>query len=418
MLRCALTAAQRAATPIPCSPFPIPSKRSTSLVVVYSAGALQGFAFVLVPALGAVLQAAPYRLSAEAYGALFLPESLGAILSALLAGPFDRRAGAHGVLRLGLACNVGAAALLAASALGAGTPAAYAMLLAETTLLGAGFGFTLSVTNGMTAALFPQHDVAAVTVLNAVIGGATAASPLILQWLQPVAAWWWWPATLALGFAVVLLLSLLLPPAPAAPRAAEPGGGLTRLLALFAAAALLYAVVEGTFGSWITRYAAGHHFPAHAGALALAAFWGAMTAFRVLLGLVPERVVAPRRLYLAAPPAIAIAFVAVATVTSPAGLVVAFAGAGAACSIYYPFTMSFALEAFPDARTRAAGVLVAALMAGEGLGSWLLGPLQRWLDLGLIYLAFALWAVPLFLLARRLGGARAGGRRAASRATR
>lgn len=377
-----------------------------SLAIAYLAGALQGFAFVLIPALGAVLQAAPYGLSAGAYGALFLPETLGAIASALLAGPLDRRFGLQGTFRLGMACNIGAALLLVGSAWRAGQPGAYAMLLAETALLGVGFGFTLSVINTMTAALVPQRDVAAVTVLNAVIGGATAGSPLVLEWFERGGAWWRWPLALALGFALLLALSLGRLGGSGRARDAGERAAPASLLAAFAAAVLIYAVVEGTFGSWATRYAAAHHFAPRWGALALAAFWGAMTAFRLLLGALPPRIIAPRRLYVASPVAIGIAFMLVAVVSSPGALVIAFGAAGAACSVYYPFTMSFALERFPRAGAEAAGVLVAALMAGEGLGSWLIGPLQRWLDLGLIYLAFSVWSVPLLVLAWRLGRAR------------
>jgi MFS family permease len=376
-----------------------PAGFRTRVGIVYLAGLLQGCAFVLIPALGGVLRSAPFDLSAASYGALFLPETAGAIASALVAGRFEQRMGAGGVLRLGVACNIAATLLLATSAAFAGSAGAFALLLAETALLGFGFGLTLSVINHFAAALFPQAEVTAVTVLNAVIGGATALSPLILQAFQTVGRWWLWP--LVIGAAFVLLLALPRFDEQRAASTARSDGSTSRghLLVMYASAVFIYAIVEGSFGSWISVYASEHHFASHQGAWALAAFWGTMTLFRLLLGVASARTLSPRTLYLISPITIAACFIAAAQVTTPAGLVIAFAAAGAACSIYYPFSMSFALDAFPAAQTRTAGVLVAALMAGEGIGSWLLGPLQQWFKLAHIYTASAVWALPLLLLA-------------------
>lgn len=371
--------------------------------IVYAAGLLQGFAFVLVPALGGVLRDAPFALSAGSYGLLFLPQTAGAIASAMIAGRLEKRIGAGGIFRLGLACNIAAALLLTASAAAAGSAAAFPMLLCETALLGFGFGFNLSVINHFAASLFPRSEIAAVTVLNAVIGGATAMSPLILQVCQAMLRWWLWPLTIGALFLLLLLAS----PRFEQHRATSPlrsagSGNDARLLALFATAVLIYAIVEGSLGSWISVYAGDHHFPARHGAWALAAFWGTMTAVRLLLAMTSGRWLSPRILYLVSPVAIAVCFIAASHVAAPAGLVIAFASAGAACSIYYPFSMSFALDAFPGMQTRTAGVLVAALMAGEGIGSWLPGPLQQWIDLSRIYAFSALWGLPLLMLAWHL----------------
>lgn len=377
-----------------------------AVCTVYGAGLLQGLAFVLLPALGGVLKSAPFALSASSYGALFLPETAGAIVSALVAGRLETRTGSRGVFRLGLLCNIAAALLLAASITTAGSPLAYTMLLAEAALLGFGFGLELSVINHFAAALFPANSVAAVTVLNAVIGGASAVSPLVLQVFDDLARWWLWPALIGAAFGVLLALSWFERGHEGSWRGGRRPLPDRRLVALFAGATLVYAIVEGSFGSWIAVYAGAHLFSPRLGAWALAGFWGAMTVFRVLLGIAPARWLPPRVLYLVSPIAIAVSFIAASAVTTAPGLVVAFACAGAACSIYFPFSMAFALEAFPDAQTESAGVLVAALMAGEGIGSWLLGPLQQWLDLSAIYASFSLWGAPLLWFAWRLGRVR------------
>jgi fucose permease len=380
-----------------------------SVFTVYGAGLLQGLAFVLIPALGSLLEASPYRLSHSAYGMLFLPETAGAIGSALAAGPLNARMGDHGVFRLGLGCNVLAGALLAGSAPFAGQALAYAMLLAESAFLGLGFGLTLAAINHFAADLFPRNETAAITILNGVIGGSTAVSPLVLHAFEVAGAWWLWPALVAGGFALVLGSSARI--GEAQRRAASLRGQARFPLAMFGLAVLLYAICEGTFGSWADIYVTvTQGLPSRYGAWALTAFWGGMTAFRVGLSLLPKRWTSPVALYLAAPLAMAACFVALFFAGGAWALVGTFAAAGAACGIYYPYSMSFALQVYDQAQTRVAGLLVAALMAGEGIGSYAVGPLQDWVGLERIYAFSALWAVPLVALAFYLGRYAAGHR--------
>ncbi len=368
-----------------------------SAVAVYTAGFLQGCAFVLIPALGNILAAPPYHLSSSAYGALFLPQTLGAIFSALGADALQKRIGSHGLFRTGVAANVLALLLLACAAYTGGA-LAHGLLLLETLFLGVGFGLTLAAINHYAARLFPRAATMAVTLLNAAIGGATAISPLILHGIAAWTRWGVWPLVLAAGFGLALIFPL---------PASTPRQGVSQTwqpsMRLFALAVFIYAMCEGIFGSWASIYiGVNKALPAHYGALALSLFWGSMTLFRVLLALVPERAVAPRLLYLAAPLGMGACFAALPFLSSAWALVGVFAAAGAACSIYFPFSMSYGLAAFAGQQTRMAGLMVAALMAGEGIGSFALGPLQSWVRLERIYLFSALLAVPLFVLGWRL----------------
>ena len=83
-----------------------------SAIAVYAAGFLQGSAFVLIPALGSILAAAPYHLSSSVYGLLYLPQAVGAIIGALSAGFLQKRIGSHGIFRLGVEANLVALILL------------------------------------------------------------------------------------------------------------------------------------------------------------------------------------------------------------------------------------------------------------------------------------------------------------------
>ncbi|MFA5732321.1 MAG: MFS transporter [Acidithiobacillus sp.] len=370
-------------------------KRGTT--AVYTAGFLQGAAFVMIPALGHILHQAPYAFGNSAYGFLYFPEILGAILSALAAGGIHSRLGGSGVFRLGALSNAAAMFLLVAAAF-AGSGLAYGLILAETLLLGIGFGLTNAAINRSASLLFAGAATAAVTILNAVIGGATAISPLILEGFRSSIGWAGWPALLALAWLALLLLPI------AAEGPAELGGlrAWRRSMLPFAGAVLIYAICEGSFGSWANiLVSVNRGLPAASGALALALFWGGMTAARFALGFIPNRLLHRRIVYLLAPLGIAACFLLIPQLITASALLIAFTAAGAACGIYYPYSMAYGIAAHPQEGTQMAGLLVGALMVGEGIGSFGLGPLQDLLRLGHIYTLSALWAIPLFWLAWR-----------------
>ena len=370
-----------------------------SAIPIYGAGVLQGAAFVLVPSLGRVLEAPPYRLDAAAYGALYFPEILGAVAGALLAGRLHRTRGAAAVRRSGLAANAIAMVLLAIASLTRGEVATAAILL-ETACLGIGFGLTLASLNPAAAALFPRAPTAAITTLNGAIGVATALAPLGLEAARRAGAWGTMPAALAVGFAGLLLVRDTEGSARSAPlrhARAHPS------LRAFIAAVAVYAIAEGSFSSWAQVYLVRvGHADASRGALALSAFWGAMTLLRLALGVVPERGAARRRLLLVSALGIGASFLLIAQLRSALALVVGFAVAGAACGIYYPYAMAFGLASDAGDPIGFAGSMVAALMIGEGLGSFAPGELQRFASLPTLYAGAAALALPLALYAWRL----------------
>ncbi len=373
----------------------VASGRRAAVAAVYGTGILQGAAFVLVPSLGKILGAAPYGYGAKSYGLLYFPEIGGAIIGALVAGRLQRRAGSPAVLRAGLGANAIGMALLVLASLTGGS-GAYAAILAQTLCLGVGFGLTLATLNPYAALLFPRTPTTAITVLNGLIGAATALAPLALHATAAAGHWGAMPFALMCGFA---LLTLVAPPA----QRAEDGGRLEAGMLPFALAVLLYAAAEGSFSSWAQIYVGR---VAHGGAiavtLALSAFWGGITALRLALGFVPERGRTRGLLFLLSALGIGASFAALATLRDPAALVAAYAAAGAACSVYYPYVMAYGLRAWPRQRVALAGLLVAALMIGEGVGSLAPGSLAGAASLPRLYLAESLIALPLSYFAWRL----------------
>ena len=362
--------------------------RALNIVTLYAAGILQGAAFVLVPALGKILADAPYHYSAQMYGMLYFPEIGGAILGALAAGRLQRQAGSAAVLRIGLIVNALGMALLALASYTQGT-LAYAALLLETLCLGVGFGLTLATLNPYAALLFAHTPTTALTLLNGLIGAATALTPLALQAIARQGHWGLLPLMLMGGFMVLAWARM--------PPLSNGDAERTQIAMLpFALAVLVYAITEGSFSSWAQLYV-GHAQAASASsaAWALTAFWVGMTALRLLLGWVPEQSRARPVLFVVSALGIGASFALLAWLTTANAMVAGYAAAGVACSIYYPYVMGYGLKRWPQQPVSLAGLLIAALMVGEGIGSLAPGGLQTLLPLSQLYLLLTLLALPL-----------------------
>ncbi len=106
----------------------------------------------------------------------------------------------------------------------------------------------------------------------------------------------------------------------------------------------------------------------------------------------------PRTAFVIFPVLIAAAFFCLPLWKTATLLVVGFALGGVACSIVFPFAMSLALDAMPTDADRVAGVMVAALMTGEGFGTFLVGALHSDAHLSLAAI-YRIAAVVAFALA-------------------
>ena len=349
-------------------------KQLRPAAVVYAAATLQGFSFTLVPSLATEFAKAPYRIDARAFGALFVPLTLGAIVAAAATPLLARKLGMVGILRLGVIANcIGLLALIGSVAVP--SQAAYGLLLADTTALGVGFGLNFSAVNELASTLAPNAT-RSVTIANVLTGLGTAITPLLVGSLAVRGLWPVWPAILAIAFVCVLILSYGWKAPHVTALSSTTRAPIPRALVLFGLAALLYAFCEGTFSSWATTFA--HHdrrFSLSTGEAALSGFWLALTATRVVTAFT-TRVLRPQLAFVTFPIAIGIALLLLPLWSSATLLVIGFILGGIACSIVFPYAMSLALAAMPDDKDRVAGVLVAALMTGEGLGTFAIGALR------------------------------------------
>ena len=77
----------------------------------------------------------------------------------------------------------------------------------------------------------------------------------------------------------------------------------------------------------------------------------------------------------------------------------AFAVAGLACSAFLPLTISLAVDRFPNSVAWVSSMLIAALMTGVGVGSWLVGGLHAILPLDTLYRLSSLYPILVLALA-------------------
>ena len=378
------------------------------IAAIYVAGVIQGVALVTFPAAGAVFTSASgYGLSSTEYGAMFVPQAITAIGSALLGAGLTRSLGAKRVYLLGLAGNLLAMTLLIVSQFVIHAHMlAFSILLAATACMGVGFGFTVPALNTFAAGFFPTRVDKAVLGLNALLGLGTALAPVFIAIFVGLGIWWGLPLLVSGLLIGLLLFSVRLPLNQGAQeRAAEAAIGTAPLPArfwVFATFVLLYGICETMNGNWASLYMTQIlGASTTVASLALTVFWSAVTAGRILFAAI-ERWFPENRTYRVLPLVVAAALVIVAFI--PKGDlflgILTFGLAGLGCSALLPLTISFGQKELTSIAASVAGGMIAFYQIGYGIGAFGVGPLQSWvgLDLNAIYGATALVALVMSAL--------------------
>lgn len=377
-----------------------------AVLAVYLIAFLQGLTLVSFPASSAVLRHMHGFTDAQ-YGAIFLPQVAMAVLGAVVGGTLARRLGLQPLLWLAAAGN-GLSQLALAASLWVVPALAFPIILAGTALLGLSFGLGGAPLNSYPPQFFPRHAPAAVVALHSLLGLGLMVGPLLADGFSQ-AGWW-------IGFPLAQLgLSALLALVAATVRLPSQAGGESahRIAAsspltsttfwAFAAIAVLYAFAEGVFSNWAVIYLReSKALSAMVAALALSVFWGAMVVGRLLVAVLVLKI-APLAIWLALPTLMIAAFLLLPDADTAARGLGLFALAGLACSAFFPLTIALASERFPEHVAWVSSMLIAALMVGVGLGSFLIGLLREWLSLEQLYplsaayptavIALALWLI-------------------------
>lgn len=355
---------------------PQAARTSHAIGLLYLIGIAQGLVMISFPAASAILVSpAGFALSSTQYGAMFLPQVVLAILASAFAPALSLRLGMAGVLRLGLAANLGSMALLAASTLLMGSPAAFLVLLLATALLGLGFGATALTLNALVQRFSsPERQDVTVLTLNALIGLGTALAPLLIALFNRIAAWWALPVLMTLCLGALLLATLRAHLATTADTAPGRWSFPARFW-VYAAAVLLYGIVESLGGNWTTLYLTGQRgISAENASFALTAFWMMLTIGRIAFAMLAGRL-SVTLVLVGLPVVLALAFqLAVRADTTGLGIA-AFALVGLACSAILPLALSFAGREFPQQAATMLGALIAFYQVGYGLAAFGGGPL-------------------------------------------
>ena len=381
-----------------------------AVLAVYLIAFLQGLTLVSFPASSAVLRQMHGFTDAQ-YGAIFLPQVALAVLGAVAGGTLARRLGLQPLLWLTAAGN-GLSQLALAASLWVMPALAFPVILAGTALLGWSFGLGGAPLNSYPPRFFPRRAPAAVVALHTLLGLGLMVGPLLADGFGR-AGWW-------IGFPLSLLgLSALLALAAATVRLPSEAGGemeerrvetnpplISGAFWTFAAIAVLYAFAEGTFSNWAVIYLReAKDLSAVVAALALSVFWGAMVVGRLLVAVLVVRI-APLTIWLALPALMIAAFLLLPGASTPVLGLGLFALAGLACSAFFPLTITLASERFPEHVAWVSSMLIAALMVGVGVGSFVIGPLREWLSLEQIYQLSVAYPVAVIGLALWLAGSR------------
>jgi MFS family permease len=352
----------------------------TESTVVYLAGIVQGIALVTFPAASTVFtDPDEYDLNSTQYGALFLPQVVTAVAGALLGGKLAGRIGLKRVYLAGLAATLLSMTLLLVSSFVSDDQSlAYVLLLGATASLGIGFGLTVPALNTYAAAFHAGAVDRAVLVLNALLGLGTVLAPVIVAVFVGLGFWWGLPLMTTALVAVLGVVSVRLPlrVRTTARTAARAGAGIPARFWIYAGFAVLYGICETINGNWSQLDMTDLGASATQASLALTAFWGMVTAGRVLFALI-QRWLPARVAYHGLPFLLAGGFVLISQLPDdePALGVLAFGLAGLGCSALLPLTISFAQEELVAISTGAAGGVIAFYQVGYGIAAFGLGPL-------------------------------------------
>lgn len=379
------------------------SRSRAAVAALYLSAFLVGLSLVSFPASSVILKER-LGFTDRQYGSIFLPQLAVTVVAALCGGGLARKVGLKRLLSLSMAASSLSAFALAAAASVASM--AYPLVMAGTGLLGLAFGLSAAPLNTYPGLLFPGRQDVALVGAHSCLGIGLAVGPAVGGLLLMHGAWIAFPIGIAcLAFALAAFSALVRFPAAAASRtgpAGAPSPVREAVFWVFVAAAVLYAFCEGVFQNWgILLLQEEKHIAPEVAALALSAFWGAITAGRILSTILLLRV-RPFTLWRVLPVIILACFLLLPNVQGPSAGIALFAIAGLGCSSFFPITVGLAARRFPDYAPWVSSVMVAALMAGSGGCTFIYGALRSGFSLESLYLFSAAYPLAVIVLAALL----------------
>lgn len=377
-----------------------------SVLIVYGTAFLQGLTMVSFPASSSVFKDV-YGFTNAQYGLIFIPQLVTAILGSVAGGGLARRVGLRNLLAGALLANAVSQALLGSVACRNCMPAFYAVL-AATAMFGLAFGFSAAPLNTFPGLLFSKRRDTAIVALHTLLGIGLAVGPLLAGALTVRGHWIAFPLLLS-GVSVVLAMVIPWTKLPAYVELPPSGRSVSvklseRLLArpilwTFIAIVILYAFAEGTFSNWAVVYLHEERgIELTRAALALSIFWATMAGGRLLISVLLLKI-APERIWLALPLLMIGAFLLLPFAHTPVRGIALFAFAGLACSAFFPISVGLISKQFSANAAFVSSLMIASLMIGVGVGSYVIGPLRSSFSIETLYQLSALYPASVFVLA-------------------
>jgi fucose permease len=378
-----------------------------TVAVVYATAMLQGLTMVSFPASSTLLKELKGFTDAQ-YGLIFIPQLCTAILGSVAGGGLARGVGLKSLLVVALAANA-LSQLGLASAVELLTPnSAFLTVMASTALFGLAFGLGAAPLNTLPGLLFPRRHDAALVALHTLLGVGLALGPVIVGWLTMENQWYFFPLFLV-GCSVLVALAALgakLPSYAASTEGHEAGVKIeperplvSRTLWTFIAIAVLYAFAEGTFSNWSVIYLHEERgIELALATLALSLFWATMAAGRLLVSFLLLKIPA-QWIWLVLPLLMVSVFLLLPLAHTALLGIALFALAGLSCSAFFPLSVGLVSKRFPASAALVSSLMIAALMSGVGIGSFMIGPLRSSISLERLYQLSSIYPTTVFMLA-------------------
>jgi fucose permease len=299
---------------------------------------------------------------------------MGLLVTGLAGGPLADRFGKKRFL-------VGASGLLFVGLLGYTLAHSFSLLLATAVVAGLGGGGYEVGVNALQADHAGEGNSGhGMSLLHAFYGIGAVGAPFLVQ--LALAQGLGWRAALVGAAAFPAAVAVILAPqrvgrGRATPEASAGDLFLRAALWICGLVFLLYVAIEMSIGTWIstywTRRAPASGVPP---AIMSAIFWGTLTAVRLVVGKLADRIGHLRFLVLCAVVVLAVGSLWALAPTPPVTLA-AVVALGAALAGFYPTAMALATDAFPGH----SGKVVAFLSAFVATGGLLLSGVGRLSDL-------------------------------------
>lgn len=372
-----------------------------NLISVYIGGFIAGLVIISYPASASYI-VNTIGLTAEQYGSIYLPKIVLGIVGALTSSALvkSNRLSLKSMWLIALACY-GVSQILFVAALGKSVGVGLVLILASSALYGFGFGFGGGPSNAIAAFTFPKRGESAVTMLHMFVGLGMTICPIVFARAITGDYWASLPITLAMLSGVIILITLF-SDTPSQPdeisKSSSSAPTASVYFWLIIAVAVVYSVAEGTIVSWSVIYVQGTKgLSAETAGYALAIFMAMLTLGRLISSILLVWI-KPIQLWLLLPPLLMAAFIIFPYLQGESSVLAGFVLAGLACSAFFPLMLIVCAEKYPSDMSFIASMLMATLLAGGSIGSYVVGMLQANISMDALFTYSAIYPIVVFIL--------------------